>query len=227
MDGMERMERPKSGTVPPVPDGQGSRKTDNEGGDARYAGARLVHDEGAEVNSVTTPTLEETVAFAAAVHAGQLDKAGEEYIGHPIRVQARTERTAPAAGVDAEHAQLAALLHDVVEDTPVTLADLAARGYPPQVVAAVDALTKRPGEATKAYLSRVAANPLAVVVKRADMADNSDPVRLARLPAEQADRLATRYAGRRALLEDLVTAATAVTVLGTAVTETTRTDEAD
>nr|WP_106410433.1 MULTISPECIES: HD domain-containing protein [Pseudofrankia] len=141
------------------------------------------------------------------MHAGQLDKAGEEYIGHPMRVRATVERTAPAAGVDPVHAQLAALLHDVVEDTPVTLDELRARGYPSGVVAAVDALSKRPGEATEVYLARVAANPLAVVVKRADMADNSDPVRLGRLPAEQADRLATRYVGRKVLLDDLVAAA--------------------
>ncbi|OHV52568.1 HD domain-containing protein [Pseudofrankia sp. BMG5.37] len=153
--------------------------------------------------------MEETAAFATEMHTGQLDKAGEEYIGHPLRVQATVERTASAAGVDPVHAQFAALLHDVVEDTPVTLEELETLGYPPRVVAAVDALTKRPGEATKAYLARVAANPLAVVVKRADMADNSDPVRLGRLPAEQADQLATRYAGRKALLDDLVVAAAA------------------
>jgi len=153
------------------------------------------------------PTIEETAAFATTMHAGQLDKAGEEYIGHPMRVRATVERTAPAAGVDPVHAQLAALLHDLVEDTSVTLEELVARGYPPQVVAAVDALSKREGEPTEAYLGRVATNPVAVVVKRADMADNSDPVRLGRLPAEDADRLTTRYAGRKALLDDLVAAA--------------------
>ncbi len=140
------------------------------------------------------------------MHAGQLDKAGEEYIGHPLRVRATVERTAPAAGVDPLQAQLAALLHDVVEDTEVTLADLAGRGYSPRVVAAVDALTKRADEPTEAYLARVAADPVAVVVKHADMADNSDPVRLGRLPAEQADRLARRYVARRALLDELVLA---------------------
>ena len=117
------------------------------------------------------------------------------------------ERTAPAAGVDPVHAQLAALLHDVVEDTPTTLTDLAGLGYPAAVLAAVDALSKRPGEPSEVYLRRVAVDPLAVVVKRADMADNSDPVRLGRLPAEQAARLATRYAGRRVLLDDLTAAA--------------------
>jgi (p)ppGpp synthase/HD superfamily hydrolase len=147
------------------------------------------------------------VALATRLHAGQLDKVGEEYIGHPLRVMERVARTAPAAGVDVERARMAAALHDVVEDTDMTVEDLARLGYPPDVVAAVDALSRRPNEASEDYLARVAAIPLAVVVKRADMADNSDPARLARLPDADADRLARRYAGRRQLLDDLVTAA--------------------
>jgi (p)ppGpp synthase/HD superfamily hydrolase len=150
------------------------------------------------------PSLADAAAYATRLHTGQLDKAGEEYIGHPLRVSEAAGRSAPAAGVDLGHAQIVALLHDVVEDTAATLADLVAAGYPPPVVAAVDALTHREDESTLDYLTRIAADPLAVVVKRADMADNSDPVRLGRLPPETADRLAARYAGRRALLDDLV-----------------------
>jgi (p)ppGpp synthase/HD superfamily hydrolase len=169
----------------------------------------MAHAEPGPTAAGRCPSVEETAALAGQLHAGQLDKAGEAYIGHPLRVRAAVERTAPAAGVDAVLAQLVALLHDTVEDTPETLTDLAARGYPAAVLAAVDALTKRAGEATEAYLARVAVDPLAVVVKRADMADNGDPVRLGRLPADQAAKLAARYAGRRALLDDLVAAAKA------------------
>ncbi|MCK9930727.1 HD domain-containing protein [Frankia sp. Mgl5] len=150
------------------------------------------------------PSLEDAVALAARAHTGQLDKAGDEYIGHPLRVMGTVGRTAPAAGVDPSLAQMAAILHDVVEDSEVTLDDLAASGYPPAVVAAVDALSHREGEPQEAYLARVAADRIAVVVKRADMADNSDPRRLGRLPVEDAQRLTTRYAGRRRLLDDLV-----------------------
>jgi (p)ppGpp synthase/HD superfamily hydrolase len=140
------------------------------------------------------PTLDEAIKLASRAHTGQADKAGDEYIGHPLRVM-RTVATS-----------VAAVLHDVVEDSDVTLADLRAAGYPVAVVAAVDALTHPEAEPTEAYLARVAADPIAVVVKRADMADNSDPARLARLPAETADRYALRYAGRRRLLDDLVAA---------------------
>ncbi len=152
------------------------------------------------------PTLDDAVALATRVHTGQIDKGGEEYIGHPLRVMATVARTAEAAGVDPHTAQLAAVLHDVVEDSDTTLADLTAAGYPAPVVAAVDALSHRPDESMQDYLARVAADPLAVVVKRADMQDNSDPARLGRLAPDQAERLATRYAGRRELLDDLVSA---------------------
>lgn len=151
------------------------------------------------------PTLDDAIAFAARIHTGQLDKAGEEYIGHPLRVMAMVARTAAPAGVDPQAVQFAAILHDVVEDSGTTLEDLAGAGYPAAVVAAVDALSHRPGESTRDYLARVATDPLAVVVKRADMQDNSDPTRLARLTPDRAARLADRYAGRRALLDDLVT----------------------
>lgn len=166
--------------------------------------ASIPADADAAARRDPVPSLDDTIALATRIHAGQMDKVGEEYIGHPLRVMAAVAHTAGPAGVDAYAAQAAAILHDVVEDSETTLADLAAAGYPPDVVTAVDALSHRPGESTRDYLARVAADPLAVVVKRADIQDNSDPGRLARLPADQAQRLAVRYAGRRALLDDLV-----------------------
>jgi HD superfamily phosphodiesterase len=145
------------------------------------------------------PSLDDAVAYATRLHAGQRDKAGEEYIGHPLRVMHAVARVASRDGMDPVHAQMAAVLHDVVEDTDVTPS-----GYPGPVVAAVNALSHRPDEPIEDYLARVAGDRIAVVVKRADMADNSDPVRLARLPSDVAGRLATRYEGRRRLLDDLV-----------------------
>ncbi len=150
------------------------------------------------------PSLDDAVSLATRLHEGQVDKLGDDYIGHPLRVMSAVAGPAAAAGVDVEHAMMAAVLHDVVEDTEITLANLSAMGYPPRVVAGVEALTHWDGEPVEDYLARVAADPLAVVVKRADMADNSNPARLARLAAADAHRLATRYAGRRRLLDDLV-----------------------
>jgi (p)ppGpp synthase/HD superfamily hydrolase len=150
------------------------------------------------------PSLADAISLATRLHEGQLDKVGEAYIGHPTRVMHSVAGPAAAAGLDVEHAKMAAVLHDVVEDTPITLGELADLGYPPEVVAAVDALSRRDGQSDEEYLALVAADPIAVVVKRADMADNGDPTRLARLAPADAQRLALRYAGRRRLLDDLV-----------------------
>lgn len=138
-------------------------------------------------------TVAEAVALAIRAHDGQLDKAGKPYIGHPLRVM---------GSVTTEHEQMAAVLHDVVEDTPVTTDDLAAAGVPPEVVAAVDALSKRPGEAQPDYLRRVAADPIAIVVKRADIADNSSPRRMDQLDAPTQQRLRLKYADAVRLLDE-------------------------
>jgi len=110
-------------------------------------------------------------AIAETAHRGQVDKAGAPYFAHPARV---------AAALADSEARAVAFLHDVVEDCPGwTLARLAAKGMPPAVVAAVDALTKRAGEDNEAYLARVLANALAVRVKIADLRDNMDLSRIA------------------------------------------------
>jgi (p)ppGpp synthase/HD superfamily hydrolase len=124
---------------------------------------------------------------AREAHVGQVDKAGRPYIDHPRRVAARV------AEVDGRPAAVAvAWLHDVVEDTPTTLEDLRDAGFGADVVAAVDALTRRPGEGDDYYL-RVASDDLATVVKLADIWDNTNPERLARLSPDDQARLEQKY----------------------------------
>jgi (p)ppGpp synthase/HD superfamily hydrolase len=129
-------------------------------------------------------TLDEAIQVARRAHEGQLDKSGRPYIGHPLRVMGRMR---------GEHERMAAVLHDVVEDTAVTLADLHAAGCPAEVLAAVAAISKQPGEDQAAYLARVSANPIARAVKRADIADNMSPDRLSRLDPATRERLRTKY----------------------------------
>lgn len=129
--------------------------------------------------------------LARAAHQGQTDKAGRPYAEYPARVASRVH------GDDA--AEAVAWLHDVVEDTEVTLDQLRSE-FPAAVVAAVDAVTKRPGEPPEAYYGRVAADPLARQVKLADLADNSDPARLAELDEPTRERLTAKYAAGRARL---------------------------
>ena len=123
-------------------------------------------------------TLERAIEIAARAHAGQVDKAGAPYILHPIRMM---------LGVASLEARMAAMLHDVVEDSDVTLEQLRAEGFPEGVVGAVAALTKREGEDYEAFIRRVAPNVLARQVKLADLRDNSDLSRIAQ-PSE-GDRL--------------------------------------
>jgi len=125
-------------------------------------------------------TLERAIAIAAEGHAGQLDKAGQPYILHPIRVMLR---------VSGASERIAAILHDVVEDTPVTLDQLANEGFSREVVDAVDALTKRPGENRIDAAKRAAANPIARVVKLADNAENMDLSRISNPTQKDYDRL--------------------------------------
>jgi (p)ppGpp synthase/HD superfamily hydrolase len=139
-------------------------------------------------------TLDDAIQLARRAHEGQLDMAGRPYIGHPLRVMGR---------LTGERERMVAVLHDVIEDTPVTAEDLTATGCPPDVVTAVVAISKNPGEEQTAYLARVAANPLALTVKRADIADNMSPDRLARLDAPTQARLTSKYTAALRLLDEL------------------------
>ncbi|SDZ00082.1 HD domain-containing protein [Asanoa ishikariensis] len=139
------------------------------------------------------PTVEETDAFAARCHEGQVDKAGRPYIDHP--------RTIAAALVEhGDDAVMAGLLHDVVEDCAVTLDELRGRGYSERVVSAVDSVSHRDGETYLDGIRRAAVDPLGRLVKLADNATNSDEARLAVLDDETADRLRRKYARAREIL---------------------------
>lgn len=102
-----------------------------------------------------------------------------------------------------ENEKIVGFLHDVVEDTPLTLEDLRTFGFSSDVITAVDAITKREGEALETYLARVKANPLALAVKLNDIEDNTDPSRLVQLSEGERERLTKKYyLSKRLLLQD-------------------------
>ncbi len=138
-------------------------------------------------------TLERAIEIAVQAHRGQLDKAGAPYILHPIRVMLRVSGLAE---------RLAAILHDVVEDSAWTLDQLAAEGFPPEVVAAVDALTRREHESYEEFVRRSGAHPIARQVKLADLTDNVDLSRIAAPDARDYERIA-RYERALAYLRSL------------------------
>ena len=126
-------------------------------------------------NQIDMATLERAIEIATRAHAGVVDKAGQPYVLHPLRVM---------HAVNSAHERMAAVLHDVVEDTDVTLDDLKAAGFPPEVLDAVAALTKLSGEGRISAAKRAARNPIARAVKLADVTDNLDLRRIAQ-PTEK------------------------------------------
>lgn len=130
--------------------------------------------------SQTMSTIERAIEIAARAHAGQVDKAGAPYIFHPLRLM---------LAVQLPYERMAAVLHDVVEDTTVTLADLVNEGFPSEVIDAIDSLTKREGEGRLDAAERAAGNPIARVVKLADVTDNMDLTRIAEPTEKDYQRL--------------------------------------
>lgn len=92
-----------------------------------------------------TPKIIECLRFVEELHHGQYDKIGAPYILHPVFV---------AEQMDTEKATIVALLHDVIEDTSITLDDLRDKGYSDEIIVAIDALTRRTGETYSAETRR-------------------------------------------------------------------------
>ena len=120
------------------------------------------------------------LAIAKKAHAGQVDKAGIDYIQHPLYV---------ASQVKTEQEKAVALLHDVIEDSDVTVDDLLVSGLSNEVVTAVQILTKKKGQSYQEYLEKVKSNNLARVVKLADLKHNSDLSRLKSVTNTDSERV--------------------------------------
>lgn len=143
---------------------------------------------------VFTESITEQISLAqriaVAAHADQVDKVGRPYLEHVTRV---------AEGVDGLD-RAVAWLHDVVEDTPTTADDLLAAGVQPDVVAAVEAISRGEDEEPDHYYARVRANAMALRVKTSDIADNSSAARQSDLDEATRTRLAAKYAHARSEL---------------------------
>lgn len=140
-----------------------------------------------EADNVAEHLREGALALAEAAHAGQVDKLGVPYIEH-VRIVARN-----VAHLGPIY-EIVALLHDSLEDCedPAIISrDILTERFGAEIAEAVDAMTKRPGEAYEAYLERVASNPVALEVKKADIAHNRS--RLHRLDPKMRSRLTQKY----------------------------------
>jgi hypothetical protein len=126
-------------------------------------------------------TLERAIEIATEAHRGQFGKAGNDYVGHPLRVM--------AAGKTTEE-KIVGVLHDVVEDTDWTFERLAAEGFSVEVIEALRCVTKlSENEPYDKFIARVKENPLAVAVKLNDLSDNMDIRRLPYISDKDVKRL--------------------------------------
>jgi (p)ppGpp synthase/HD superfamily hydrolase len=128
-------------------------------------------------------------AIATIAHRGQTDKAGAPYIEHPKRVAALLEQQNSNDIIVA-----AGWLHDVVEDSDITLDDLLDAGIPSACVQTVNLLTRRPDVPYDEYYRAISQNGFALRVKVADIRDNTDIRRLAQLDPQMQTRLIAKYA---------------------------------
>ena len=136
--------------------------------------------------------IKKACLIATEAHKDDFDKGGYPYIMHPYHL---------AEEMEDEQSICVALLHDVVEDTDISLDDLTSEGFPAEVMTALRLLTHPEGEPYLDYVARLRGNPIAARVKLADLRHNSDFSRLSTVTADQRERLERKYGPAFALLE--------------------------
>lgn len=141
---------------------------------------------------IYTALTNKAARIAYQAHEGQLDKCGQPYVFHPFHL---------AEQMDDEASTCVALLHDVVEDSPLTITDLE-RDFPPEVTEAVRLLTHEDDVDYYDYVRAIKGHPLATKVKLADLAHNSDASRFAGtdVSAETLESRRKKYAKAREIL---------------------------
>lgn len=148
-----------------------------------------------------TPLTKKALMISFNAHKNQTDKSGMPYVYHPFHL---------AEQMDSEYAVCVALLHDVVEDTDMTLEDLREAGFPPEVIEALALMTHNDGVPYMDYVRRLSGNPLAKQVKLADLRHNSDLTRLdyvddtARRRAEKYQQAIDLLTGKVPALQDRI-----------------------
>ena len=118
---------------------------------------------------IYTELTKKALKLCFEAHKDQLDKSGLPYVFHPFHL---------AEQMDDELSTVCALLHDVVEDTPISLNDLLSMGFPKEVIDVLKLLTHQESISYIDYIYKISENPIARKVKIADLRHNSDISRL-------------------------------------------------
>lgn len=139
---------------------------------------------------IYTKETKKALKLCFEAHKDQLDKSGMPYVFHPFHL---------AEQMETEDTVVAALLHDVVEDTDYTFEDLVSMGFSEEVITALRLLTHDDATPYMEYVAAVKSNPIAKAVKIADLKHNSDTTRLEVIDERAAKRV-EKYASALALL---------------------------
>lgn len=140
---------------------------------------------------IYTDKTKKALKLCFDAHKDQVDKSGLPYVFHPFHL---------AEQMQDENTTIAALLHDVVEDTDYTLDDLRAMGFGDEVVEALSYMTHDPSVPYMEYVKRIRENEIARKVKLADLKHNSDITRLNHIDQQALERV-EKYAQAIRLLE--------------------------
>ena len=141
---------------------------------------------------IYTDLTKKALKLCFAAHKEQVDRSGLPYVFHPFHL---------AEQMPDELTTIVALLHDVVEDTDITLDDLREMGFPAEAVEAIALMTHDKRVAYMDYVTEIKKNPIARTVKLADLRHNSDVSRLDAVDAKAAERL-EKYRTAIRLLEE-------------------------
>lgn len=125
--------------------------------------------------------LDKAIVLATNKFAGKFDKGGTPYILHCLHVMRKVSHLG-------EDAMVVAVLHDIIEDTDVTLKDLVV-DFPEKIVSTIVTLTHLPDESYENYIERIALNDLARMIKLEDLKHNSDITRMKGITKKDFDRL--------------------------------------
>ncbi|MCB0283301.1 MAG: HD domain-containing protein [Calditrichae bacterium] len=138
-------------------------------------------------------SIEKALIIAANAHTGQIQRNGEPYILHPLRIMLQME-TIPE--------KIAAILHDVIEDSDITLEMLQKEGFSDDVLKTVDLLTHYEKDSYEEYIERLKSFPMARHIKIADLNDNMKIQRLKKVGEKDFQRLEKYHKHWKILIQE-------------------------
>ena len=107
--------------------------------------------------------LNKAITVACKAHQGQFSINGEPYILHPLRLLVKAK---------SNEERIIAVLHDVIEKSNISLADLKNKGFDQNIISSIDSLSRRKSESYFDYIGRIMQNRISVKIKLLDLADN-------------------------------------------------------